>query len=202
MEGVHVAEDALHAAVRGAVEPVPVDVDVVGEHFPRLALGVPFEVHHQVAQERGQREHGPQVVAPEGIDRTALVVVAEQSDQLRPGRQRSPIVLLVQVVDLADRGGPLRDPLADFEQCRVVGDDADAAEILLAAPVGLGKVDIESLARRVRRPLHLAHQQVVQRTGDQIAARRIEEPGGDVVVVDAFVDHDGAFDLLLVRTRA
>ena len=202
VEGVHLAEDPLHAAVRGAVEAVPVDVDVVREHLPRFPFRVPLVVQQQVDQERGDGKHRPQVVAAEGIHRPPLVVVAEHPDQLGTGRQRAPVVLLVQMIDLAHRGNALGDPLADLEQRGVVGDDADPAEVLLPSPVRLRQMEIEPLAGAVGGPLQLPHQQVVQRTGDQIAARRVEEPRGDEVVVLALVDHDGAFHLVLVRAPA
>ena len=202
VERVRLAEHPLHAAVRRAVEAVPVHVHVVGEHLPCLALGVALVVQQQVGQKRGQRQHRAQVVAPERVHRTPFVVVAEHAHQLGAGRQRVPVVIVVQVVDLAHRGGALRNPLADLEQRGVVGYHPDPAQVLLAAPVGLGEEQAEVLAASACRLLELAHQQVVQRTGDQVAARRVEKSGGDEVVVLPLVDHDGALHLILVGTRA
>ena len=201
VECVHLAEHPLHAAVRRTVETVPVDVHVVGEHLPRFALGVALVVQQQIGQERGQRQHWTQVVASEGVHRAPFVVVAEHAHQLGAGRQRVPVVVLVQVVDLAHRRGALRDPLADLEQRGVVGHHPEPAQILFAAPVGFGEEQRERLAGAAGGLLQFAHQQVVQRTGDQIAARGIEEAGGDEVVVLALVDHDGALHLVLVGAR-
>ena len=201
VECVHLAEHPLHAAIRRTVETVPVDVHVVGEHLPRFAVGVALVVQQQIGQERGQRQHRTQVVASEGVHRAPFVVVAEHAHQLGAGRQRVPVVVLVQVVDLAHRRGALRDPLADLEQRGVVGHHPEPAQVLFAAPVGFGEEQRERLAGAAGGLLQFAHQQVVQRTGDQIAARGIEEAGGDVVVVLALVDHDGALHLVLVGAR-